>query len=268
MRKPNRRMRRHQRDLDGGLVFSWRVPGDSLTRTAIGVLVATTLVAGAASLVRVRIPFSPGTVRESARVLILDPNDPDAKDLLDWARFHSPFPDRWEPGSEHVLNAMMREITTGLEERVRYEPQLRPLRMAEVSLPLPGLTGDVPPPMPRPVLDDPGNGVRVAPTGVEVRSEAAGPLAGRWGTRVMPWHDQDRAAHIGRNAAFMVGVDREGRVVFCLVMDGLGEELTPRIERWLRKQVVDPIPNQEKRVWDVVRVRVRATGRKERGKSR
>ena len=255
-------MRHHQRDTDGGLVFSWRVPGDSVTRTAIGVLVATALFGGAASLLQVRIPFSSGDVRESGRVLILDPNDPDSKNLLDWARFHSPFPDRWEPGSERVLETMMQEITSGLEERARYEPWLRPLETEEENPPLAGLIGEVPPPLPRPLLVDPGRGVRALKTGVEVRSQAAGPLAGRWGTRVMPLDADDAAPYLGRNAAFMVGVDRDGQVVFCVVMDGLGEELTPRIERWIRKQVLDPDPGQDAPVWDVVRLRPQAIGRR------
>lgn len=260
MRRLNRRLRRHLRDVDGGLLFSWRVPGGSFRRTSVGVLVATALFAGAGSLVHVRIPLDPGEIRESAQLLVLDPDDPDARSLLDWARLHSPFPSRWEPGGSGTLESLMARVDVELDEKARYQPLLQRTFFAEATQPLPGLIGAEIAGLPRPEVELSPSEERLVAAGVVASSQAGGALAPSWGARTVNWEGDDAVPFLGQEARFLVGVDPDGRVGFCLVMEDMGEELTPRLERWIRSQSVEPDPDRNERVWDIVRVRLEAVG--------
>jgi hypothetical protein len=253
-------MRRHLRDVEGGLLFSWRIPGGSFRRTALGVLVATGLFAGAGSLLHVEIPMPSGGNRESAQLLVLDPSDPEARDLLDWARLHSPFPTRWEPGPGGALETMMQSVTDELQAHARYQPLLQPRITKDPSGVLPGLIDEGIAPAPRPVVRFPNRVVGRIETGLELRSAADGPLAERWGIRTTDWETSEEGRDMGREASFMVGVDRDGQVVLCLVIDadGLDEEVISRLNQWVRLQALDSVPEQGERVWDVVRIRLQA----------
>ena len=253
-------MRRHVRDVEGGLLFSWRIPGGSFRRTAVGVMVATALFAGAGSFIHVEIPMPSGGNRESAQLLVLDPGDPEVGDLLDWARLHSPFPTRWEPGPGGALESMMQTVADELQAGARYQPLLQPMISKDPAGTLPGLIDEGIAPMPRPVTMLPGREIGSVNAGLELRSSADGPLADRWGMRRTDWEGSEEGRNMGREASFMVGADRDGQVVLCLVIDadGLDEEVTTRLNQWIRSQGLDSVPGQGERAWGVVRIRLQA----------
>ena len=114
MKKESRKFRRRQGDIESGLLFGWRTPGGSFGRTLVGVFVATVLFAGAASVLRVRIPIAVLPSPEAVQLIVLDPDDELSRELIDWARFHSPYPDRWDPSGTGILESEMDAIEAAL----------------------------------------------------------------------------------------------------------------------------------------------------------
>lgn len=236
--KLGRRFRRREEDLDAGLVFGWRVPGGSLGRMVVGVLVATVLFAGGATLLRVQIPMSAMPAREAAQVIVVRESDAESRELLDWARFNSPFPDRWAPQGTGLLEGVMAQVNSDLAASCAYVPHLMPLLDASVSRPLPGLVELEGFPLPPVEVDfkRPMQGMVVAK--VEAVSEARGGLQERWGTEKIAWGGPDPASLVGSEVSYTVGLTPEGRVGFCLELAGGGEgiedEVSDAIEAWLR----------------------------------
>ena len=113
---PVRKPRRSYRDEEAGLTFSWRIPGGSLTRTVIAVLLTAGLFAGAASIFEVKRKTERFGNREAARVMALFPDDPGSRELLDHAKQHSPFPDRWNPDVNEALKEQVALLTAELED--------------------------------------------------------------------------------------------------------------------------------------------------------
>ena len=64
---------------------------------------------------------------------------------------------------------------------------------------------------------------------------------------------------VGIDATFTVGVTPEGRVNFCLSLEGLGSEIDEALKTWLRKQHLEADPDAEEMTLDVVVVRFEAT---------
>lgn len=250
------------------MVFAWRVPGGSFRRMAIGVLVASGLFAGAASLVRVKGPDRRAVPRESARVVVLRTSDPASqeypasRELLDWARFHSPFPDRWEPAPEGRLSAEMAQVTIDLEQESSYEARLRPRLVVPEEPQLPGLIGGAP--FGIAVLAPPDAGERLVAVDLPVHavSVAEDELAKRWGRRAARWEGDNALELMGSEARFMVGVTPEGVVEMCMLVDkseSVSKESDADLERWLREQKLEPDAKSDGMVWGMVRIRLEPT---------
>ena len=119
--KPIRKSRRQVRDEAAGLIFCWRWFRDGLVRrSAVAVLCAVGLFGLFASMIRIK--EMPGRVenRETAQVMILRPDSPAARDLLEGARRRSPFPDRWMPRQGAALAGELARIDAKLAEVGRY----------------------------------------------------------------------------------------------------------------------------------------------------
>lgn len=205
-------------------------------------------------MVRIQRPVSRDESRESARIVILRADDPDTRELLDWARFHSPFPDRWDPTQEGRLAERMAEVTATLEERSAYEARLRPRLVEALEWELPGLMDDDP-------LARMSLGNRKGPPSpvalklpVEVLSVGVSELAERWGVRTLEWDTENAKSLLGRSARFVVGVAPAGAVEFCLLEKGISEVVDPQLERWLRDQELAPDAEAEEISWGVVRL--------------
>ncbi len=248
--------------MEAGMVFAWRVPGGSFGRMMIGVLVASGLFAGAASMVRLKGPKQREQARESARIVVLRANDPASRELLDWARIHSPFPDRWEPAPEGRLASMMAEVTEYLEEQSAYEARLRPRLVVPEKVSLPGLIGDdLEIAM---ALEESRSGAQPHAVDLPVKaiSVAVNGLAKRWGRRSVDWERDNAAELMGSEARFMVGVTPEGRIEMCMLVDkskGLSKEADIEMERWLRGQKAEPDPEAGGLVWGMIRIRLEPT---------
>lgn len=249
-----RRQRRRDRDVAAGVGFSWRVSRSSLRRLVAGVLVASGLFAAGASLIRVERPMSRAESRESARVVMLAGDDAASRELLDWARFHSPFPDRWDPAHIGGLEARMEEVSATLEERGAYEARLRPRLVESPEMVLPGLvSGQSVARMALPRPDRPPEPAGVHQR-VEVTAAGEGALAERWGRHRLAWDAENARMLLGRSARFMVGVTPGGVVEFCLLEEGISEEVDPLLERWLRTRRLEPADGAGEISWGLVRV--------------
>jgi hypothetical protein len=252
-------MQRRGREADAGLVFGWRAPGGSFGRTVVGVMVAGGLFAGTASIVRVKGPERRQEAREAARIVVLRASDAASRELLDWARFHSPFPDRWEPAPGGRLAERMAEVTSYLEKQSAYEARLRP-RLVEPEEPaLPGLIADVP--EVTMTLGESRDGARPVAVKLPVKaiSEAVTGLGERWGRRVADWERDNAAELMGSEARFMVGVTPGGDVELCMLVDksrALSKQADVELERWIRGQELAPDPEAEGLVWGMVWIRL------------
>lgn len=259
MNKPDRKMRRRAQDLEGGLILAWRLPGGAFGRMAAGVLVASGLFAGAASMISVKGPDPGGPSRDAARVMVLRADNSASKKLISRARIESPFPDRWEPASDGRLAERMAEVTQFLEDRSAYQARLRP-RLVEPRQPvLPDLAGD--PSAVSMDVDGPGAGARpkAVPLPVKATSVALNGLAGRWGRRSAEWERANAAELMGSEARFMLGVTPDGVVELCMLMDkskSLSPDAEVEMERWLRGQRLAPDPEATGIVWGMVRIRL------------
>ena len=259
MKQPNRKMRRRQRDVDAGLVFAWRVPGGSLGRLVFGVLVASGLFAGAASMVRIKGPTPREESREAARIVVLRADDPASRELLDWARFHSPFPDRWEPTGHGHLEARMRDLTEELEEAGQYQARLRPRVVDPARSTLPGLMDLAARMIPPSRAGADGPRLVAVDVPVEAVSVASDGLQERWGRRTADWEGDDAQSLMGRQARFMVGVTPDGEVSTCLLIDGVGEDTDLILENWLRRQVLLAEEGVSADLtWGMVRIQIQA----------
>ncbi|MDA0765478.1 MAG: hypothetical protein O3A92_01460 [Verrucomicrobia bacterium] len=263
MKTSSRIGRRQQDDQEAGLSFAWRVPGGSLGRVIAGVMVATGLFAAAASVLHVRVPLIAIPTREAAQVIALDDDDATSRELLDWARFQSPFPDRWDPPGTGSLRQEMESLTTALAESCAYQPRLLPQIEKPEDMTLPDLMEvelfPLPPTKVRPNRVIKGEVAKR----VDAVSVARGPLKQRWGTRRIEWGGEKRAELVGIDATFTVGVTPEGRVNFCLSLEGLGSEIDEALKAWLRKQHLDADPDAGEMTLDVVVVRFEATNPEE-----
>ncbi|NNM29439.1 MAG: hypothetical protein HKO57_07955 [Akkermansiaceae bacterium] len=248
--------RRQRLDEDAGLVFAWRVPGGSLFRTVLAVLITAGLFAGATVAVNVKPHPDPVRMQDGGSVTLLWPDDPAVLELLSAADVDSPFPDRWEPQASLLLNEEIRRLGAELETRGAYRPLLRP-RLDQPRPPeLPGLLGEAVPPLPPPVTT-----VLPPPTHREgdevyVRTTADDGLAGRWTTQDVLWEGDQAESLLGREAGFLLGVDPAGTVEFCLAIDtgGLDSELVSLLANWLRQPDLAPADEQAGTQWGVIRV--------------
>ena len=257
-KKPSRRARRGQEDREIGLSFAWRVPGGSFGRTLFGVLVTTVLFAGAASVLHVRVPYQSVPVRAAGQVIALEDGDELSRELLDWARFHSPFPDRWDPPGTGTLAARMAMVEAGLAASCAYKPRLLPMIEEEESYPLPGLVDLELFPLPETTVEPAILVKSEVAAKVDAVAVARGPLRERWGTARFAWPTENRSALVGIEASFTVGVQPDGRVEFCLVLDGAGTEVDEPLAAWLRQTRLAPNPEAREMVLDVVNVRFEA----------
>ena len=244
--------------MEAGLSFAWRVPGGSFGRTVFGVLVATGLFAGAASVLHVHVPFSALPTREAAQVIALGEDDAASRDLLDWARFHSPFPDRWDPPGTGLLEHRMDGVQAALEASCAYQSRLLPRFEQPRAHALPGLIEVERFPLP-PIEVEPSILLKgIVAAKVDAVSVAKGPLQERWGTERIVWGGENRASLIGVEATFTVGVTPDGRVAFCLVLNGAGAEVDKALEAWLRKKRLPESLDTDGMELDVVSVRFEA----------
>lgn len=258
MRKTGRRQRRWEDDREAGLALEWRLPQGSLGRMILGVSVATALFAGAASVLHVRIPYSPMPTREAAQVVTLGEVDEMSRELLDWARFHSPFPDRWDPAGTGLAEERMAEIEEALAASCAYQPRLLPgLERVELA-DVPGLIEMETFPLP-PLTVRPAGPVPVdLPERVDAVAGARGDLQERWGEERLVWGGPDDAAMVGREASFTVGVNPGGEVVFCLALDGVGNRTDERLRSWIFQKTLPPDPGTTGLTVGVVDVRFEA----------
>lgn len=258
MRKTGRRQRRWEDDREAGLALEWRLPQGSLGRMILGVSVATALFAGAASVLHIRIPYSPMPTREAAQVVTLGEEDEVARELLDWARFHSPFPDRWDPIGSGLPEARMAEIDKALAAGCAYQPRLLPSLDRVELAPVPGLIELETFPLP-PLAERPSGPVPVdLPERVDAVAGARGELRERWGEERLAWRGTDDAAMIGRKASFTVGINPGGEVVFCLALDGVGNRADERLRSWIFQKTLAPDPGAPGLTMGVVDVRFEA----------
>lgn len=255
MKKESRKFRRRQDDIESGLLFAWRTPGGSFGRTVIGVFVATVLFAGAASVLHVRIPMAALPSQEAAQLIVLDSNDVRSRDLIDWARFHSPYPDRWDPSGTGILEGEMEAIEKSLAASCAYESKLLPRIETQETTTLDGLVDLESYPLPPTT-------VKISiplKTGVarslQAVSRAKGELAERWGEGRLPWGGKDVAGMVGLEASFLVGVKPDGQIGFCLLEEGGDAEIDGKLQDWLRSQRLDADPEASAMVFDVVTVR-------------
>lgn len=245
-----------------GLVFGWSGREGAFWRTFAGVLVAVGVFVALTSVFQVRGKTIHIPSRESARVMVLLPDDPGSRELFEWAKRQSPFPDNWEPNSERTLKAEMGKLTSSLEEEARYQPLLRPMPEPVAERSLPGLFRPEAPRLPMLGRNAPEEVNAPRPTKIRVVARAGGTLRERWGELAVDWPRQDAPALLGAEASFVVGVDPGGAVSFCLLMEGVdaqfGVDLDRDIERWLRRHRSLPVVEGENVVWDTVRVRIGA----------
>lgn len=242
-------------------------------RTLMAALMTLALFGGAASLFQVKGKSLRVMNRATARVMVLEPDDADSREILEWARQYSPFPDRWEPRVDPVLRRQMESLDLPLAERSRYTPLLWHLPERETEYSLPELFDPAKPPLP-PVERVPP---RATPRPVArswVFADAGKLLSKRWGERATPLRallpepggEEDPAKpleFLGLERRFLVGVDPHGEVIFCQAVDESETELDEVLARWLRGHRLKPDETGSENVWGVVRVSVRGLQAKE-----
>lgn len=258
--KANRRERRRQEDVESGLVFSWRGPGGSTRRMMAGVLVASVLFAGAASVLQVRAPLVATPDREAAQVIVLQAGDPASDELLDWARFHSPFPDRWDPPGTGLLREELARVELELKASCAYSPRLLPQVVRSEQKGLPGLIEVNLYPLGPVRVEGVTPLVGAVAKAVEAVAVMDGALGARWGTRRIPWQGEGLAELVGVEVRFTMGVNRDGRVEFCLLLDREGGEVEGALQQWLRRQQLEADPEAPELSYDVVVIRFVAVG--------
>lgn len=259
MKKESRKFRRRQDDIESGLLFAWRTPGGSFGRTLVGVFVATVLFAGAASVLRVRIPMAVLPSPEAVQLIVLDPDDELSRELIDWARFHSPYPDRWDPSGTGILEGEMDAIEAALAASCIYESKLLPRIESVLTDALPGLVDLEPYPLPASTAQ-----VTVPLKANIVKSlqavfRANGVLKDRWGVMRLPWGGKDSSGMVGLESSFLLGVKPDGRIDFCLPLEGAGGDVDEKLQGWLRGQRLEEDAEATEVIFDVVVVRFEET---------
>lgn len=253
--KEIRRSRRQLRDEEAGLVFAWRIRGSSFSRMVMAVLIAVGCFAATASVLRIQPKSLHQGNREAGRFTVLWSDDPASHQVLEWARQQSPFPDRWEVRGTKALEAELARIRSELDAISRYQPQVwgRPPRQNSVSS-LPGGLGVIPGRLPTVERAPEVTAVEQLPRLVRSVASGQGSLAERWGRIETVWERDDPSALLDREVSFWVGVEPDGRVMFCLLLDGVEDTLDRELKRWVRGHRAAPDPEADGPIWDVVRV--------------
>ncbi len=253
--KGPRKSRRQLRDEEAGLVFAWRIPGSSFSRMVLAILIAAGGFAATASVLRIQPKSLHQGNREAGSFTVLWSDDPASQQVLEWARQQSPFPDRWEVRGTGALEAELARVSGELDAISRYQPQVwgRPPRPNPVSR-LPGGLEVVPARLPRVDGVSPVPPVEELPPLLRSVATARDPLAERWGQVERVWEYEDPSGLLDREVSFWVGVEPDGEVMFCLLLDGVEDGFDRDLQRWVRSHRAAPDPGASGPVWDVVRV--------------
>ena len=96
-----------------------------------------------------------------------------------------------------------------------------------------------------------------SPSQVRVEARPGEELAARWRPLQESWSGLEFYKLLGKEAKFVVGIDEQGAVVFCLPSDGLDPLLDQQFQSWLRRHTLKPAEEGGVQ-WGQVTVRVQA----------
>ena len=243
-----------------GLIFAWRVRSlGNWGRLFFAGFITMAGFGSAAMLVNVKTGegAARGDEQGSANVVMIYPDDVASRELLEWAREQSPFPDRWEPAEPESVEEIIAAVDEELYQSSRYEPKLRPdqeLGEELAGVDVLNLWGTD---LPRVLTKSrPEEGYEIARE-IKVVTVPDDALAARWKELEVSWEGTDYYHLVGREAKFVLGVEESGEVVFCLAVDGLGPVFDQELQTWLRGHVLEA-EDEGELVWGQVVIRILA----------